>query len=63
MKKVSILAFLVFAVLWSGCGGSDSALSPDQSKPAVTRSGSSYFWDKDLRPTVAVPTTRPTTRT
>ncbi|UCD53000.1 MAG: DUF11 domain-containing protein [Phycisphaerales bacterium] len=60
MKKVSILSFLVFAVLWSGCGISDSAQSADQSRPAVTKSGSSYFWDKDLRPTVAVPSPRAT---
>jgi len=60
MKKVSILSFLVFAVLWSGCKVSDSAQSTDQSRPAVSRSASSYFWDKDLRPTVAVPSPRPT---
>jgi len=57
MKKVLILSFLVFAVLLSGCEVSDSAQSTGQSKPAVSRSGNSYFWDKDLRPTVAVPST------
>lgn len=58
MKKVSILSLLVFAVLWSGCNVSDTTESTGQSKPTVSRSGSSYFWDKDLRPTVAVPSTR-----
>jgi len=60
MKKVLIPSFLVFAVLWSGCEVSDSAQSTGETRPAVTRSGSSYFWDKDLRPTVAVPSTRAT---
>jgi uncharacterized repeat protein (TIGR01451 family) len=60
MKKVSILSFLVFTVLWSGCEVSDSAQSTGQSRPAVAKSGSSYFWDKDLRPTVAVPSRRAT---
>jgi len=57
MKKVSILSLLVFAVLLSGCNASDTTESTGQSKPAVSKSGSSYFWDKDLRPTVAVPST------
>ena len=60
MKKVLILSILVFAVLLAGCGASDSAQSTGQSRPAVSRSGSSRFWDKDLRPTVAVPGTRAT---
>ena len=60
MKKVLIPSLLVFAVLWSGCQVSDSAQSTGETRPAVVRSGSSYFWDKDLRPTVAVPSTRAT---
>jgi len=60
MKKVLILSCLVFAVLLTGCEVSDNAQSTGQSQPAVSRAGSSYFWDKDLRPTVAVPSTRAT---
>lgn len=60
MKKVCIVTLLVFAVSLSGCEVSDSAQSSEGSRPAVVRSGSSYFWDKDLRPTVAVPSTRAT---
>jgi uncharacterized repeat protein (TIGR01451 family) len=55
MKKVLVFSFLVFLVLLAGCKGTDRALGPDESKPAVTTSGTSFFWDKDLRPAVAVP--------
>ena len=55
MKKVWITLFLVFVMLSAGCEGTDSALSSDEPKPAVTASGRSFFWDKDLRPAVAVP--------
>lgn len=55
MKKVWITLFLVFVMLSAGCEGTDSALRSDEPKPAVTASGRSFFWDKDLRPAVAVP--------
>ena len=58
MKKVWIFSFLVFLALVCGCKSSGSAEdSMDENSPAVTRAGRSYFWDKDLRPTVAVPAT------
>ena len=55
MKKVSILSFLVLVMLLAGCKGTGKALGPNESKPAVTTAGKSFFWDKDLRPAVAVP--------
>jgi len=55
MKKVLIFSFLVFVMLLGGCKGTGKALGPDESKPAVTTAGKSFFWDKDLRPAVAVP--------
>ena len=55
MKKLWIVSFLVFVMLLAGCEGTKSALGPGESKPAVTTSGKSFFWDKDLRPAVAVP--------
>ncbi len=60
MKKACIVSILVLAVLISGCKVSDSAQDTGESKPAVVRAGNSYFWDKDLRPTVAVPAARRT---
>jgi len=60
MKKTCIVSFLILAVLMSGCKVSDSAQDTGESKPAVVKAGSSYFWDKDLRPTVAVPAARRT---
>ncbi len=53
MKKVLTVSFLICAVLLSGCEVSDSGQSSGQTRPAVSRSGRSYFWDKDLRPTLA----------
>ncbi len=58
MKKVLTISFLICAVLLSGCEVSDSSQSSGQTRPAVSRSGRSYFWDKDLRPTLTVPTRR-----
>ncbi len=56
MKKVWIVSFLVFLALLSGCKVRDRAQSPmEETRAGVTRAGRSYFWDKDLRPTVAVP--------
>ncbi len=58
MKKVWIFSVLVFLVLVSGCKVLDKAKSPlGEDRPAVTRAGRSYFWDKDLRPAIAVPGT------
>lgn len=54
MKKVLTVSFLICAVLLSGCSSSDDG----QARPAASRTGRSYFWDKDLRPTLAVPSRR-----
>ncbi|MDI6448256.1 DUF11 domain-containing protein [Anaerobaca lacustris] len=59
MKKVLTVSLAICAMLLSGCGVSDGE-QDGQAKPAVARSGRSYFWDKDLRPTVAVPARRET---
>jgi len=53
MKKVWIVSFLVFGVLIAGCDTQDSARSDGDSRVATGRTGTSYFFDKDLRPTVA----------
>lgn len=56
MKKVSILSFLVCLLLVCGCKVLDRGKSPvGDSRPAAPRAGRSYFWDKDLRPAMAVP--------
>ncbi len=55
MKKVWLFSFLVFLALVSGCKTQDAARSPQENDAAVARSGRSYFWDKDLRPAIAVP--------
>jgi len=57
MKKALTVSLAICAMLLAGCGGSDSG-QDGQAKPVVARSGRSYFWDKDLRPTVAVPASR-----
>ncbi len=58
MKKVSIFTSLVCLALLSGCKVLDQARSPlEENRPAVARSGRSYFWDKDLRPALALPGT------
>jgi uncharacterized repeat protein (TIGR01451 family) len=62
MKKVWVILLLVSIVVLPGCRGTDRAKSSDQTRPAVAASGRDYFWDKDLRPTVAPPSqsrTRP----
>ena len=53
MKKVLTVSMAICAVVLAGCGAPDA-----EQKPGVARSGRSYFWDKDLRPTVAVPARR-----
>lgn len=55
MKKVWLILLLVSMVLLPGCGGADRAESGDRTRPAVAASGRDYFWDKDLRPTLAAP--------
>lgn len=63
MKKLWVVSFLVFLALLCGCRSTDRAKdSTQEDQSAMTRAGRSYFWDKDLRPTVAVPSgtrTRP----
>ncbi len=59
MKKVWIVSFLVLGVLISGCDTQDSARSDGGSRVATSRPGTSYFFDKDLRPTAAKATARP----
>lgn len=55
MKKVWVFSLLVFLALVCGCKVKNSAKGPaEENRPAVTQAGRSYFWDKDLRPTVAV---------
>lgn len=58
MKKVWIISLLVLGVLMSGCETEKSAQSEWETTPTVSRSGGSYFFDKDLRPTAARPSTR-----
>ncbi len=54
MKKVLTVSFLICAVLLSGCASSGE----DQPRRTASRSNRSYFWDKDLRPTLSVPSRR-----
>ncbi len=53
MKRICVILVLVPLVSLSGCGSS-RATDDLASKPAKA-SGRTYFWDKDLRPTMAVP--------
>jgi uncharacterized repeat protein (TIGR01451 family) len=55
MKKVWIISFLVFGTLLSGCRSNDGALSSSETEPRPATTGRSFFWDKDNRPTRAVP--------
>ncbi len=54
MKKVFV-SFLLFAALVSGCRSQQG--SQDENTAPVVRSNRSYFFDKDLRPAAAVPST------
>jgi uncharacterized repeat protein (TIGR01451 family) len=54
MKKVSVILFLVAAVLLTGCR-SASGLKGSGEIRSTALPGKTYFWDKDLRPTMAVP--------
>ncbi len=58
MKKVWVISFLVLAVLLPGCRGTDSAETAREARPAVASSRRGYFWDSNLRPTLAVPSQR-----
>ena len=55
MKKVYVFSFLVFAALLSGCQSQKSTQAIDENAAPVVRSNRSYFFDKDLRPAIAVP--------
>ena len=55
MKKVLAILFLVPVVLLSGCRSTPREKSGLEAKSAAPFSGRTYFWDKDLRPTMAVP--------
>jgi uncharacterized repeat protein (TIGR01451 family) len=54
MKKVSVILFLVPVVLLAGCR-SASGLKGNREVTPVASPGKTYFWDKDLRPTMTVP--------
>src|SRR4030042_466653 len=55
MKKVCVVLFLVSIVLQPGCRGTPRAENGLDTKPAAAGPRRSYFWDKDLRPTMALP--------
>ena len=55
MKKVSVILFLVPVVLLAGCRSASGLKGNREVKPAAASPGKTYFWDKDLRPTMAVP--------
>jgi uncharacterized repeat protein (TIGR01451 family) len=55
MKKVSVILFLVPVVLLAGCRSTSGLKGNRETKPAAASPGKTYFWDKDLRPTMAVP--------
>ena len=57
MKKVSVILFLVSGVLLTGCRSASGLKGSGETKSAAASPGKTYFWDKDLRPTMAVPTT------
>ena len=62
MKKVGAILFLVSVVLLPGCESTPRAANGLGTKPAATGSRRSYFWDKDLRPTMALPSSVPLSR-
>jgi len=55
MKKLWASLFLVPVVVLLGCRSTPRAASDSEAKPAAAASGKTYFWDKDLRPTMTVP--------
>jgi uncharacterized repeat protein (TIGR01451 family) len=55
MKKVSVILFLVSVVLLTGCRSASGLKGSGETKSAAASPGKTYFWDKDLRPTMAVP--------
>ncbi len=58
MKKVWVISFLVFMALFSGCRSTDGPEAAGETKPRAVAPSRSYFWDKDLRPALAVPPRR-----
>jgi len=54
MKRAWIILILVSAVLQSGCRSPSKGQTDREFQPAGN-GGRAYFWDKDLRPTVAKP--------
>jgi uncharacterized repeat protein (TIGR01451 family) len=57
MKKVWAILFLVPVVLLSGCRSTSRDKSDREFRPAAT-SGRTQFWDSDLRPTMALPSSK-----
>jgi uncharacterized repeat protein (TIGR01451 family) len=55
MKKVSVILFVVSAVLLTGCRSASGLKGSGDVRSAAVSPGKTYFWDKDLRPTMAVP--------
>jgi uncharacterized repeat protein (TIGR01451 family) len=59
MKKVCVFSLLLFAALSSGCGSLWGSGANDANTAPVVRSNRSYFFDQNLRPVAAVPSTSP----
>jgi len=57
MKKVWAILILVPVVVLSGCRSTPRDEFGREDQSATAASGKTYFWDKDLRPTMAVPST------
>ncbi len=55
MKKVSVILLLVPVVLLTGCRSTSGAKTNRETGSVAASPGKTYFWDKDLRPTMAVP--------
>jgi uncharacterized repeat protein (TIGR01451 family) len=55
MKKVSVILFLVPVMLLAGCRSASGLKGNREARPAAASPGKTYFWDKDLRPTMAIP--------
>jgi uncharacterized repeat protein (TIGR01451 family) len=55
MKKVSVILFLVPMMLLAGCRSASGLKGNREARPAAASPGKTYFWDKDLRPTMAIP--------
>jgi len=55
MKKVSVILFLVPVVLLAGCRSASGLKGSGEVRSTAASPGKTYFWDKDLRPTMTVP--------